>query len=827
MKWRSEITNLEMTYKSSKFNFSILDPINNILTNRKELDILSDLKINTIIDFLIFDPIILITDKHINKKYLENILNTQSTLLACFDHTRLVKRLMQLKNASDNNITKMNFLDAIDLLSNRAKNRINNLNIRSVEEISALTTKVIFGIDGAGLKTWFEIRVLKDILKIEKDLLTADEKDSAIGVGKTNNASNLAKELALKQEYNSLSKKAKNVLNKIGINTFNDLMIITDYDYTKERDLAPCIRNEIDLLKQEVVEYSKWKSNGKFKPLNEAIKEPIKLNILHKLPVFSNIICDSKIEDFHETFCAKLKIDDLTISARAKNVISSIKINTLGELLLTQKESLLNCKNFGKVTLNDTQAAIEEYLINKTISGCVNINYVSFQQMFKSFLDLILKKERDKNILYLRIKSDHKEKYTYELIGDEFHLSRERVRQIVVKISKILQKQSTFQALNRFWDIINPILYENRIITLNDLILKLIQKLEWKEKPDFFQLRWVLSLNSNYIIDEENETIRLSVWACFKCNHIYRQLMDIVSSKQGKVPIKIALQTLTLFCSNQCNVNDVHHTEVNKLFLNYLISSYQDLVVEKGAILSYKMQLLKLGNRRAEVVKRSLEKIGKPTHYKKLAKFIRGINNKHGKISDQSVHSILISLDEFVYLGRGIYGLKWWDIKPKKTVGNAIIDLLAEKGYPLKAETIVNTLTRNDTYSKSNILITLGKHSKIVAVGHNLYTLSDAKQFHKTKPILEEKERKNELKLSSFVAQGIRLSKTQMALIQCFLDNQGSLSLFKIEMLSRKNNWKGTQLMNSLNQIFIEKYNQPLIKEENDKFTMNAAFLEV
>lgn len=111
------------------------------------------------------------------------------------------------------------------------------------------------------------------------------------------------------------------------------------------------------------------KTDGTIHP-EEAIKESAKILIQHLILISDeNITFDSKSDDeddivdehiLHMRKLLKTPLEDLDLSVRAYNCLKAAKINTLSELVQYDTSTLIKFRNFGKKSLMEIEALIQE-----------------------------------------------------------------------------------------------------------------------------------------------------------------------------------------------------------------------------------------------------------------------------------------------------------------------------------------------------------------------------------------------------------------------------------------------------------------------------------
>lgn len=115
------------------------------------------------------------------------------------------------------------------------------------------------------------------------------------------------------------------------------------------------------------------KTDGTIHP-EEAIKEAAKIMIQHLMLISDeNITFDTKSEEdenvvdehiLHMRKLLKTNLEDLDLSVRAYNCLKAAKINSLGELVKYDTQSLIKFRNFGKKSLME----IEQLVLDKGLS---------------------------------------------------------------------------------------------------------------------------------------------------------------------------------------------------------------------------------------------------------------------------------------------------------------------------------------------------------------------------------------------------------------------------------------------------------------------------
>ena len=122
-----------------------------------------------------------------------------------------------------------------------------------------------------------------------------------------------------------------------------------------------------------------------------------------------------------------------------------------------------------------------------------------------------------------------------------------------------------------------------------------------------------------------------------------------------------------------------------------------------------------------------LKEAQEPLHFKIIAERINSLPEgarRSGKVSHQSVHNELIKDERFSLVGRGIYALSNMGYK-KGPTKNLITDILREEGRPLSKKEIVKKARKISLMRESTILSSLNNKDLFVKNSEGKYFLRE------------------------------------------------------------------------------------------------------
>lgn len=118
-----------------------------------------------------------------------------------------------------------------------------------------------------------------------------------------------------------------------------------------------------------------------------------------------------------------------------------------------------------------------------------------------------------------------------------------------------------------------------------------------------------------------------------------------------------------------------------------------------------------------------LKEAGTPMHFTDVTEKIRAAKFDDKPVTTQAVHNELINGDQFVLIGRGIYALEDWGYLAG-TVSQVIRQILEQESKPLERNDIVHKVLEQRHVSENTILINLQDKKKFTRVGKSAYVVA-------------------------------------------------------------------------------------------------------
>lgn len=321
----------------------------------------------------------------------------------------------------------------------------------------------------------------------------------------------------------------------------------------------------------------------------------------------------------------------------------------------------------------------------------------------KPTIDIIIKElpERSQSVLSRRLGFTGK-KETLESIGQDYNITRERVRQIENKATQTIQNSSNYSKLK------NPFLGVKKFIDINgglkrEDILELLLAPRPEQKP---YLYFLLKIGNPFFYHPDSPDF-YSLWktrddapdyAKTISDYLFKRMEEEkrLFSKEEAIEIskKELPNTLKIKLPKDHIVSYIEVTKkIEENPFGELGPAHWPEVTPKGI------------RDEAYLV---LKKEGSPMHFKDLAKIIE--KHLQRPVNENTLHNELIKNKNFVLIGRGIYALREWGYNDG-TVKDIIKQILKEKG-PLTKDEITKEVLEHRSVKKTTILLNLQHFKK-------------------------------------------------------------------------------------------------------------------
>jgi len=290
---------------------------------------------------------------------------------------------------------------------------------------------------------------------------------------------------------------------------------------------------------------------------------------------------------------------------------------------------------------------------------------------------------------------------TLEEIGKKYHITRERVRQIIREVLKKVREKKNDPIFLQIEEKVVLALRTNHGIMEEKQLLATLGKENANEKAAAgFFLECLDSVIGNEIKDELKFSYTTKDFDIERWKNIKDSTVAILKEQKTPVHFDELFERVT---ENQKDLqlskdSFAHHIEVSE--------EIRQNNFGKWGIVHWKEISPKGTREKAYLV---LKESTKPLHFRDIAQKIDEFRLNKKKTHPQTVHNELIKDKNFVLIGRGIYALVEWGYK-KGTVKDVIEEILKKNEPALSREEIIAKVLEVRTVKKSTIVINLNNY---------------------------------------------------------------------------------------------------------------------
>lgn len=315
-----------------------------------------------------------------------------------------------------------------------------------------------------------------------------------------------------------------------------------------------------------------------------------------------------------------------------------------------------------------------------------------------------IKKEREKKILFDRFGIGKKSK-TLHAIGQEYSVTRERIRQIVNNAVKKIKKNCKSNDATKAIEKIDIYVQKSGGYVSSE---QLFVKFDTNDTKEQNAIKFMASLSDKLVAVKESSTMKqgwsLSSVKIARIKNIAKEAANILRENKKTMKAKeiavLIKEDVALSESVMYGAKALMKSDSGKWGLTSWPHVNPKSIKDKSVYI--------------------LRRHTKPIHYTDLTKRISDISSK--KVTQQSVHNELIKNQEFVLVGRGIYALSEWGYSPG-VVEEVIVQVLQEAGEPLHKSIIVERVLEKRIVKTSTVILNLQK-PRFKRVEKAVYTLN-------------------------------------------------------------------------------------------------------
>lgn len=325
-----------------------------------------------------------------------------------------------------------------------------------------------------------------------------------------------------------------------------------------------------------------------------------------------------------------------------------------------------------------------------------------------------LPKERLRDVIERRFGLEDGKRETLETVGQDYGITRERVRQIESDAFRILTERQSIAILKPIFEYLDKLFEEHDHLIGEEKLLSSITGIS-ETHPSRSALILVLTLGKSYQRFAECNRF-YPHWVTKKtARKVIEKIVDYLTKHLGqKNQVYPVSDILNLLSSKHSDIPG--NTILNALDISKEID--ENIFGELG--LSHWPEINPKGVRdKAYLV---LKKETEPRHFTEITDLINKANFASRQAFPQTVHNELIKDERFVLVGRGMYALREWGYEPG-VVKEVIVKVLSGAGKPLSKEEIISAILERRQVKPNTVVINLQNNPEFEKLEDGRYRL--------------------------------------------------------------------------------------------------------
>ncbi len=330
---------------------------------------------------------------------------------------------------------------------------------------------------------------------------------------------------------------------------------------------------------------------------------------------------------------------------------------------------------------------------------------------YKSAVEQILKelrRNRDRQIISRRFGFGMARRQTLEKIGNDFEITRERVRQIE-KAALTKMRTSAAPEITRAAEILRAIVTSSGGVVSTIDVASSIGAAD-TDVPYIVFLS-LLSPGIELLNEDDNLRQAVSLSPVYDRPQVDQLLAEIIKTiKDYAKPITAAKLRVKL------------PSELDAVTMTQLMGISKRLAYFDGkwGLITWPEVNPKSIRDKTYLV---LNRHGRPLHFSEIAGHVRNLGTTKRDVTIQAVHNELIKDPRFILIGRGIYALAEWGYTPG-TVAEIIAGVLREE-QPLHKDEIVRRVLMKRQVKTTTIILNLQEKDQFQRTAKATYKLKD------------------------------------------------------------------------------------------------------
>ena len=328
---------------------------------------------------------------------------------------------------------------------------------------------------------------------------------------------------------------------------------------------------------------------------------------------------------------------------------------------------------------------------------------------------------KEKEVIIKRFCLNNEPRQTLEKIGQQFSVTRERIRQIekiaLGKLRRTLENTKLAEVARIAKELL---VAHGGVCEEDEITSEILQRLFSTSELDSNIVKLSLAISPDMIRAEKNGVMH-PFWRMKHVDEeelmvISETIFHLLSKKKDVVP------AIELAAEVEVTLKEKGKTIAKETAISLFSIDVRFKKVKEGiGLMSWRHINPKSIRDKAYII---LKREAKPLHFVEIANKITESAFDKKVVTTQAVHNELIRDEHFVLVGRGLYGLKEWGYK-KGTIGDVIESILRGSQNPLSKDEIIAEVLKQRIAKKNTIIVGLANKERFQKTPENKYILSN------------------------------------------------------------------------------------------------------
>lgn len=387
-----------------------------------------------------------------------------------------------------------------------------------------------------------------------------------------------------------------------------------------------------------------------------------------------------------------------------------IEVLTIGQIT----EAINIIGNYEQFEIDNVLKSNKEFMRVDYDKWAMNkSNYKEFKMNFEITLNEVKSSINQKDrfeIIERYLLNEKKE--TLQEIGEDYGLTRERIRQIIGKIKKQLTHPSRMKKLKPYSNVLKNIIKDKVALSINQLA----NNQTYKEVFEGFDVRWII--NFFQLLNTKNGSY-IVLYDQFILNYKDKDYRKILKEFEKKF-------------RNKKEINIIPLREIEKFFMNFSIQQKEFIRVfleneqftfyiekDRNILIRKNSQIIK-----PDTIYYLLDKIGVPTYYLGIIDEYKEITKDY-EMSERAFLAMFQRSENIVRIHSGVFALKEWGMKKHMHTRDWNYKVLKDNDSPMHYKDIIEVVSKYSYSKHQTIYINLNEDNRIFGFKDGTYGLEE------------------------------------------------------------------------------------------------------